>query len=93
MRTFTILFAALSLLAAQSAIAGKPVNINTASAAELADSLDGIGDAKAKAIIEFRQKNGAFKSADGLTEVKGIGLRTVEKNAEYIKLGGAPAKK
>jgi competence protein ComEA len=73
--------------------AGQPVNINTATAAELAESLDGIGAAKAKSIVEYRTANGGFKSADALTEVKGIGLRTVEKNAEFIKLGAAPSAK
>ena len=83
-------FAALSL--SPAAFAGKPVNINAASASELADSLDGIGDAKAQAIVAYRTAHGAFKSADALVEVKGIGLKTVEKNAAFIKLGAvAPA--
>jgi competence protein ComEA len=81
---------ALSLLS-PAAFAGKPVNINTASASEIADALDGVGEAKAQAIVAYRQKNGGFKSADQLAEVKGIGLKTVEKNAAYIKVGGAPA--
>ncbi len=78
-------FAALSL--SPAAFAGKAVNINSANASELADSLDGIGDAKAQAIVAYRTTHGAFKSADALTEVKGIGLKTVEKNAAFIKLG------
>jgi competence protein ComEA len=69
--------------------AGKPVNVNTATAVELADSLDGIGEAKAKAIVEYRTKNGAFKSATQLSEVKGIGEKTVAKNVAFIKLSAA----
>lgn len=73
--------------------AGEPVNINTADAAAIADNLNGIGEAKARAIIEYRQKNGPFKSADELVNVKGIGLKTVEKNRDLIRTGGAaPAK-
>ena len=82
----------LHLSAVGFAHAGKPVNVNAASAVELADSLDGIGEAKAKAIVAHRQQHGAFKSADQLTEVKGIGLKTVEKNASFIKLGAAAGK-
>jgi competence protein ComEA len=49
--------------------------------------------AKAKLIVDYRTAHGAFKSMDELTNVKGIGLKTVEKNRDYIKLGGAaPAK-
>jgi competence protein ComEA len=83
-------FAALALAFSAFLSAGQPVNINTATAAELAESLDGIGEVKAKAIVAYRQANGGFKSADELTEVKGIGLKTVERNAQYIKLGAAP---
>ncbi len=73
--------------------AGEPVNINTADAAAIADNLNGIGEAKARAIIEYRQKNGPFKSADELVNVKGIGLKTVEKNRDLIRTSGAaPAK-
>ena len=95
MRTFiknTAIALALSLSLIGSAFAGKPVNINTATASELAEALDGIGDSKAQAIVAYRQRVGAFKSADQLTEVRGIGLKTVEKNAQYIRLGGVPAK-
>ncbi len=52
----------VSLLPVGAALAG-PVNLNTADAATLARELDGIGPAKAQAIVEYRQKNGPFKSA------------------------------
>ena len=81
--------AALAL--SPTAFAGKPVNVNSASASELADSLDGVGASKAQAIVAYRTAHGAFKSADALTEVKGIGLKTVEKNAAFIKLGAGTA--
>lgn len=92
MNTFkSILLAAALSLVSTFGIAGSPVNVNSADAAQLADSLDGIGEAKAKAIIAYRTEHGPFKSADELVNVKGIGLRTIEKNREYIQLGGKPA--
>jgi len=62
------------------------VNINTASAVEIATSLKGIGENKAAAIIAYREANGPFKSLKGLTKVKGIGAATVDKNREDIEL-------
>lgn len=64
------LFAALSLLTASLSLAA--VNINTASPSEL-EALPGIGPAKAKAIVDYRQQHGAFKSVEELKNVKGIG--------------------
>jgi len=69
------------------AFAGHPVNVNQADATELSAALDGVGMAKAAAIIEYRDQNGPFKHADEMVNVKGIGLRTVEKNRDYIQLG------
>jgi len=63
-----------------------PVDINTASAAALAENLTGIGLSKAQAIVEYRTQNGAFKHADELVNIKGIGLKTVEKNLQNIKV-------
>jgi competence protein ComEA len=85
---------AFSLLLSTAAFAAGKVDINRATASELAASLNGVGDAKAQAIVEHREKNGPFKSADQLAEVRGIGLKTVEKNREVIQVGGnaAPAK-
>lgn len=62
------------------------VNINTANQEELADALVGIGLKRAAAIIEYREKNGAFSSKEDLLEVKGIGNSTLEKNKAIITL-------
>ena len=62
------------------------VNVNTADAAAIATELKGIGAKKAQAIIEYREANGEFKTIESLTSVKGIGLKTVEKNREFIQL-------
>lgn len=62
------------------------VNINTANAEELDKLLLGVGPDKAASIIEYRDANGKFTSADDLTKVKGIGVSTVDKNRERIKL-------
>ena len=72
------------------ALAG-PVDINTADAETLSAELDGVGLAKAKAIVGYRKKYGPFKSAEDLSLVKGIGDRTVEINRENIRVG-APKK-
>jgi len=65
---------------------GGPVNINTADAKTLAKELDGIGPAKAQAIVEYRQKNGAFKTADDLLKVEGIGAKVLEQNRANIRV-------
>ena len=63
-----------------------PVNINTADAKTLSAELKGIGLSKAKAIVEYREKYGPFKSPDDLSLVKGIGDRTIELNRDNIKV-------
>jgi len=80
-----------ALLLAATCFAGQPVDINTATADELATSLDGVGPAKAERIVAYRKANGAFKHADELVKVKGIGLSTVDKNRDYIRVTGTKA--
>ena len=63
-----------------------PVNINTADAKTLAKELDGIGPAKAQAIVDYRQKNGAFKTAEDLLKVEGIGAKVLEQNQDNIRV-------
>jgi competence protein ComEA len=66
--------------------AAQAVNVNSASAEEIAEALKGIGMSKAEAIVSYRDKNGQFKHIDELVNVKGIGIRTVDINREFILL-------
>ena len=69
---------ALMVLFSTNAFAS-PVNINTADAQKIADSLSGFGLKKAQAIVDYRTKNGEFKTLDDLNKVSGIGDKTIEK--------------
>ncbi|MGE1155991.1 helix-hairpin-helix domain-containing protein [Pseudomonas kitaguniensis] len=60
------------------------VNINAADAEVLRRDLFGIGAAKAKAIIAYRESNGPFTVVDELLEVKGIGKALLEKNRDRV---------
>jgi competence protein ComEA len=80
---FTLLAAVLLPLLAWSAQA---VNVNTASAEEIADALKGVGLSKAEAIVTYRKQNGRFKHIDELVNVKGIGIHTVDANRGSIQL-------
>ena len=70
--------------------AGKVVNINTASVAEL-DGLPGIGAKTAALIVEYRQKNGPFKKIEELMNVRGIGEKNFLKLKDQISVGNAKA--
>lgn len=61
------------------------VKINSATVTELA-ALDGVGEVKAQAIVEYRKANGNFKSIEQLNEVKGIGDKLIEKNRANLSL-------
>lgn len=60
------------------------VNLNAADAETLRRDLFGIGAAKAKAIVAYRESNGPFTSVDELLEVKGIGKALLEKNRDRV---------
>jgi competence protein ComEA len=62
------------------------ININTASAAELA-TIKGVGPAKAQTIIEYREKNGTFKTVDDLKLVRGIGDKMLEQLRPQVTVG------
>lgn len=58
-----------------AASASAPVNLNTATAAQL-ETLPGIGKATAERILEYRQKNGSFKKVEDLMNVRGVGEKS-----------------
>ena len=63
-----------------------PVNLNTATSAEL-QRLPGIGPAMATRIIEHRTQNGPFRTVSDLLAVKGIGEKTLAKLAPLVTVG------
>lgn len=75
----------LSLLVALSISLFAAVNINSASVEQLTQ-IKGIGDVKAERIVEYRDKNGAFKTLDELKNVKGIGEGTLKKVKPELEL-------
>ena len=68
------------------------VNINTATQSEL-EVVKGLGPAKAKAIITYRETNGNFKHLDELDNVKGFGKASVEKLKEELSVVQEKVKK
>lgn len=74
-----------------SAVQAETLDINSASPDQLSSVMVGIGPAKARAIVDYREANGPFTSVDQLTAVKGIGSATIDKNRELISVSPAPA--
>ena len=84
MKKLVALFAAL---VAYAGMAFAAVNINSATKEQL-EALDGIGPVKAQAIIDYRKKNGPFKSLDDIKKVDGVGDATFDKIKKDIALSG-----
>lgn len=75
-------------LAGSSMAATAKININTASADQL-EALQGVGPTIAKRIVEYRdKKESGFSSVDELTEVKGIGPKTLSGIRDMVTTGG-----
>lgn len=84
MKSINALLLAASLAISSLAAMAATVNINTADAKALETALVGVGPKSAKAIVDYRTKNGAFKSVEDLEKVKGIGPKLVEKNRDKL---------
>jgi competence protein ComEA len=78
--------AACAALIFSSSLIAAPVNINKASADEIAAALSGVGPSKAEAIVAYRKQNGTFKKASDIVQVKGIGNAIYESNKADIKV-------
>lgn len=85
MHYLKILLFPLFMLVAMNATA--QVDINTADAAALAAAIDGVGEKKARTIIEYRETHGPFARVEDLAEIKGIGSKTVERNRDNLRVG------
>ena len=70
------------------ATAADTIDINSAGKQKLMQ-LNGVGEARAEAIIEYREKHGDFESVTELSEVNGIGPATLENNRDMITAGNA----
>jgi len=86
MKPFARLFAVLFFILPLWAMAADAIDINSADKQQLMQ-LNGVGEARADAIIEYREKNGAFDSVNELTEVSGVGQATLENNRGSLTAG------
>ncbi len=86
------ILSSIALFVAGISLAFAAVNINTASVAEL-NTVKGIGPSKAQAIVEYREKNGPFKTLDDLKGVKGFGDKSVAKLRGELTVSDASATK
>ncbi len=66
---------------------GGPVDINTADAVTIARELNGVGEVRARAIVEYREKNGRFAAPEDVMKVTGIGAQVFKLNRDNIRTG------
>lgn len=74
-----------------SPAAAEPIDVNTATAEEIAAAMTGVGLKKARAIVADREENGPFPSIEDLARVRGIGEATVDSNRDRVTAAGLPA--
>ena len=80
------LLLALGLVFSAPPSPAQGVDLNTADVATLSRELSGIGEARARAIIEHRQRHGPFRSVDELALIRGIGPKTIERNRARMRV-------
>ena len=83
MRTIQSMLVLLAMLISVSSFA-EPVDINSADASTLASVITGVGENRATAIVDYRNTHGPFTSVDELSNVKGIGMKTVDKSRNKL---------
>lgn len=91
MKKFLLMMVVIFAFAGVS-FAADPVDLNTATQQQL-ESIKGIGPKKAQAIIDYREKNGNFKSIDDLDNVKGFSAKGVGKIRDQVTVSGAASEK
>jgi len=91
MRTIQSMLVLLAMLVSVSSFAG-PVDINSADASTLASAISGVGESKAAAIVAYRDAHGPFASVDDLSNVKGVGMKTVDKSRKNLMVSAPPGR-
>lgn len=79
-------FSPVAEAASQNIAPGAIVNINRADPETISRHLKGIGPVKAKAIVEYREKYGSYKTVEELADVKGIGEKTVQRLKPFVRI-------
>ena len=88
MRILSPLLLSAGLVLCTLTAAAGPVDINTADASTLAKELNGVGPARAQAIVAYRNEHGPFKSVDDLALVKNIPRKLIENNRDSLRVEG-----
>lgn len=89
MKKLTRMFCLALLLALTGPALANPVDINTADAGTLASALSGVGEARARAIVDYRQQHGPFQRIEDLKQVRGIGDHLLEINRAVLTVEGS----
>ncbi|MGI9345002.1 MAG: ComEA family DNA-binding protein [Gammaproteobacteria bacterium] len=80
-------------LDAREADQKQAIDINRATAEEIANAMSGVGMKVANRIVTFRKKHGPFPSVAALEEVKGIGKKLIKRNQEHLKVDTSKRRK